>query len=628
LDPLSTIDTHIPTPTSDSNTKLTREAATEIFKTVGAFAKKRIWERQFKSIGKDVEVCLDEIEKFFEEPEWKNVKVTLNREIITHFLRGEIDLESVSPRVASRLGGVLEFGDGERERVNGVYFDLYFIQGSIAWNQSKLKTDPTRNVRKNLGNVEYAAEKFSYHLYLNPKSFEAWIGLGCSYAHLASYLMVFSAEEVVGQRRLVGDFQKKAFNAFVQATKLIPTTKAEKQTFIECFGGRKFLASELWGEFGYLLLSILNSPMGGSALEGYLGKAQREWAERFRKVLGNEVGGEGDGGGVEGKRKYGFEIGAYCFKQALALDKGEWQWSLGAGRCYEKLGREWKAVIPLYQRAIELVPEDSGIKENEKIMIPALKLLSFLRKGLWRGEIEPLEVITILNDSFPRFAPPTAPASGANSPPASPTRIEENAILNDPPVNLTNGSSIPNATNDRIRAFDRILEELKRNKAVNKWYHKPSYQIAWIRYHIYNDAKGALEEILTKFSKQNFVHFWTHAFQRPGKHFVYIHKYTVFMIELAKAAKDVETLRYLCNRLKKADVAQVLFECREVWRMAFDALYDVVQTTSSGSCTRLSGTMTKTTFEKRAAELDMRIQQDRDVSEKLGAVIDLKKLRE
>ena len=45
-------------------------------------------------------------------------------------------------------------------------------------------------------------------------------------------------------------------------------------------------------------------------------------------------------------------------------------------------------MVPLYQRAIELVPEDSGIKENEKILVPSLKLLSYLRKGLWRGEIE------------------------------------------------------------------------------------------------------------------------------------------------------------------------------------------------------------------------------------------------
>ena len=51
---------------------LTREAAAEIFGTVGGFAKKRIWERQWKSVLKDVEGCLDRIEGLFEEPPWEN----------------------------------------------------------------------------------------------------------------------------------------------------------------------------------------------------------------------------------------------------------------------------------------------------------------------------------------------------------------------------------------------------------------------------------------------------------------------------------------------------------------------------------------------------------------------------
>ena len=55
------------------------------------------------------------------------VKVTLNREIITRYLRSEIDLESVSPRVGSRLGGVLEFGEEEREKVDGMLLFLFLV---------------------------------------------------------------------------------------------------------------------------------------------------------------------------------------------------------------------------------------------------------------------------------------------------------------------------------------------------------------------------------------------------------------------------------------------------------------------------------------------------------------------
>ncbi|KAJ3035185.1 Histone transcription regulator 3 [Rhizophlyctis rosea] len=649
VDPNLIIEPHL-----RSHREFEREGATQVFETVAKYAKKKIDERQYRSITNDVRACLDKVEMVFSEPPWENARVAVNRELITSYIASEIDLESVSPGVASRLGGVLEFSEEDRVKLSEVYFNLYYIQGRIQWAVAKQASKKdNRNWEKIVEWLEYAAEQFAYHLYLNPKSFEAWVALASSYVSLANEFLQRNAGGINREKSMIREFQKKAFNSFVQATKLIPTTKEAKNAFMETHGGRKEVASSLWGEFGYLLFGILTKPMNASVLDSFLPRAQSEWRKRDRGIGMGEVGRVtsdmeemegGEGRGKEEAVRYGMELAAYCFRQAGSLDREEWQWVFMVGKVYGKLGKSVQTVLSQYQRAIGLVPEAWHTKEQEKILDPSIKLISYLAKLLFERKIEPNNVISILDEVLPKSPPPSTVGSAPNTAPSSPRRSQTPPSLESAIATLEVNANGETVVDERRAAFDRLLHELRRVEAIDKkqsnqsrgpgWQHKPYYRIAWLLYHVYDDASGALEELLTIFglktsAKTIIVRFWKPEFERPGKHFVYVHKYTLFLIELARKARDVETLRQLCNRLRKADDS--LLEGKEVWERAYAGLRQVVQDTSDGGCTRLSGTMTKAAFERRATEVESRMTagyQDGEPSERLKCLtgaFDLKK---
>lgn len=62
-------------------------------------------------------------------------------------------------------------------------------------------------------------------------------------------------------------------------------------------------------------------------------------------------------------------------------------------------------------------------------------------------------------------------------------------------------------------------------------------------------------------------------FCRPAKHYVFVKKYTLFLIELARESNDSQTLKNLYRKLKKAK--QVLMNEKQVFRSAYRAYLEV-----------------------------------------------------
>lgn len=81
------------------------------------------------------------------------------------------------------------------------------------------------------------------------------------------------------------------------------------------------------------------------------------------------------------------------------------------------------------------------------------------------------------------------------------------------------------------------------------------------------------------FSRFSTAHSCTHVliqtpfFHRPAKHYVFVKKYTLFLIELARESNDSQTLKNLYRKLKKAK--QVLMNEKEVFRSAYRAYLEV-----------------------------------------------------
>jgi hypothetical protein len=64
-------------------------------------------------------------------------------------------------------------------------------------------------------------------------------------------------------------------------------------------------------------------------------------------------------------------------------------------------------------------------------------------------------------------------------------------------------------------------------------------------------------------------------YYRPGKHFEYHHKYTLFLIDLAKESNDTLTLKYLYKKLRRAPA--LLLHDKEVFQQAYNAYLEVSQ---------------------------------------------------
>lgn len=83
--------------------------------------------------------------------------------------------------------------------------------------------------------------------------------------------------------------------------------------------------------------------------------------------------------------------------------------------------------------------------------------------------------------------------------------------------------------------------------------------------------------IRNKELKQINVIFFSH---RPGKYFEYVHEYTLFLIQVARDTKDQETLKSLCDKLKRASI--VLLHPNETYTSARDA-YEHVKAEAAAS---------------------------------------------
>ncbi|KAL5034522.1 Histone transcription regulator 3 [Batrachochytrium dendrobatidis] len=134
--------------------------------------------------------------------------------------------------------------------------------------------------------------------------------------------------------------------------------------------------------------------------------------------------------------------------------------------------------------------------------------------------------------------------------------------------------------------FNALLAALGVIKTIDKkkWHHKPVYRQAWIHFHVYQNPANAKTELLQLFQfRTNSISMktiWKTEFERPGKFFVYIHKYAMFLITLSAATFDTLILRQLYRRISKIDDIcldqnQLLIEIRQAFcKMALADLPD------------------------------------------------------
>ncbi|KAG9300375.1 hypothetical protein G9A89_009999 [Geosiphon pyriformis] len=482
--------------------KLDTQAAEIIFQMIGSsITEKSLRTGQLKTGIKD---ALDEIATLVGPPPSQNVSVQMYRNWIETYLRTDIDFEDslLHQYVDYRLAKSKTSDKPEIQK------QLYYLRGKIFLYQ--YRTRSKANQTKAVFVLQNAAEQFSFDLYYNPHRFASWYSLATCYASLAAESMTWSAAEIQSNFFAIAVYQKMSFLCYSLAAKIKESP----------FGPQESIPySELvnfWRDYGYHVYSMTTEPMS--------------MASFYPRLTSLPVPAREDC----------YSFAAYCLGQALKYEKMEenelnsngrdWRIPYMLGKCMQKLGRDPQVVLRLYKMAFERTPERSGISGQERIFDAEYKLTSTLAKFLFHGQIEPTIVKKYLDGESNNSG------DSSNSLKSHKVRISQ----------------------DKRYAFDLIfarLAEIRKNDKP-KWLHRPVYRHAWLLYHVEHnphEAKTVLQNLFQlKTSSKTVMNVWKPEFERAGRHFVYVHSYIKFLIELAKVTRDIDCLNNLESKLRKA----------------------------------------------------------------------------
>ncbi|KAI8588284.1 hypothetical protein BDZ88DRAFT_200200 [Geranomyces variabilis] len=577
-------------------------AASDVFDTVSGLISTLLAQKGGRGLPADVKQCLDKVTEAYSKPPWENAKVRFNKEAIESFLNRPLDVLDMSPKTRASLVW-LDFSEEEKKRVPAVYFKLFFLQGRLAYAQYKARSGQNYYVStfyKSVDLLQSATTHFLFDLHLNPERLDSWLHLALCYAALANEHLSNNAELLVQNFDQIWHWQKRAFHCFVQAKHLYSKTKIDPNETATLDA-----ASSLWGEFGLLCHAISSNPMSGAALLSNMHHVRAVWRARLQACKNIRVPLEvhsdvpaatasepQQGPMISGKFRGVLGLGAYCFKKAAAM-KPDWAYPYMLANIYAKLGAETAVVINYYRRAVSLVPAEWSTKEQERILDPMLKLMGYLSKGLHRNELDSETVIAALTGLNDR----------ANI-------ICKTAM--DGFVDAAEGDA-------RKRAVRSMIVILTHMKGLNMWHHKPAYRHAWLAYYELRDPVQAQQILSTLFKlkdekSRKFVNFWKPEFERPGKHFMSVHKYIIFLTKLMEENSDIDGLRRLCRKVRKAD--DVLLWPDRIWKVVYTACFGALQAGANAALDAASSVrrhsdlleiMSKSDFDRRAPDVERRI---------------------
>ncbi|KAJ3249443.1 Histone transcription regulator 3 [Chytriomyces hyalinus] len=521
-----------------------KAAAATVFTPLSAFIKDKLRTKNFRAITSDMRDTIEAIAEKFPEPPFKNSDVAFNRSLIDRFLLEGV--HSVQKRPLSAL-----FLSADKIPNLAVYQDLYYIQGKLACIQKR--TLVGIKTKKSFESLELAAEKFLLNVYMNAFNVNAWVLAADVFCSLSYEYLSWSASDLLANLELLRSLQLKAYHCYEQAGCLLK----ERQFTVLDDGQIEDMLSVsdqamlIWGNFGYLCYSMVARPMNCIATKSSQLKGLAIWSARYTTKTGSNLESlPSPAESEEIGRSILLKRGIDCFKRAHRVDPSDWRYPYMIGKFRVMMDADCRSVISSFNTAISLLPAEWSTKEQEKILDVHYSLLSYLCKGLVQGKLEPLLVVNCVEDA-------TLNKDGALS-----------------------QSAFEEQTDPYLRAHQLILQELGYMKMIDKkkWQHRPYWKAFWIYKNVFNDAERAKGEILSIFqlrsNARSFINFWRPEFERPGRHFVYVHKYTMALVSVLKQAKDLESLRHLVRKCQKA--YDVLLYPRTVWKSGFDAMTELL----------------------------------------------------
>ncbi|KAI8907577.1 hypothetical protein BC831DRAFT_494874, partial [Entophlyctis helioformis] len=505
-----------------------KDAATEVFELFSPYILEKLRVRSYRSITYDIRDCFDKISEVLGDPASQNAQAGHNRALIATFLDSSIDPSLVNPSVRHALG---TFDLTITDILPSVFHMLHYIAGAIIWTQYNARLANSSRSQEAVDELKEATDMLLKHLSVAPSDVNGWILLGQCYFALSTELLHWSAFKIIEERQTIAQYQRRAFNCFLRAAKLLQTGRDARSATSDS-------QMSLWRCFGNLCYAICSKPMSGEALSPSLYQIQQLWCTRFadRSRQGSLLDGGSPAELLRQQCRHVLGLSLFCFRKGLSLDRSSFHLNYSIACVWRKLGNVDQTTSRLV-RAIQCATVDASTKDkdNDKILESSIKLVDHLATAYHGSKLTATAVLETLA-RLPSI-PPLVDSAGV-------------------PV-----KDWPQVTSEKDPSgvYHILLGLIAQLKIMDrkKWQHKPIYRHAWIHFRVFGDAVAAKTELLALYqlrsNMKSLKSIWKTEFERAGKHFVYVHKYTLFLVQLATMTADTVLLRQLHRRIVKSD---------------------------------------------------------------------------
>ncbi|ORX89046.1 hypothetical protein K493DRAFT_340910 [Basidiobolus meristosporus CBS 931.73] len=552
-------------------TELDRKGAGRVYKLISTYVADKT--HRGAQVKPDMKTTLDRVCEFFSNsPIIQNdAYIALNNDLLNHHFAANINfVQAIDFSPYSSMPALVQ-PTIARDEQYGLLESLFFQQGKVQHLQVRSKSKVLQ--AKPIEDWQLPIQCFLRDISINPTKIEAWFMLALSYTELANDQLMLNATELKLLRPQIVENQKRGFLSFSNAVKMHQKTVANS-------GPRYSDIGKVWSAFGFHAYSMTVAPMNCEAFK----------SAPVQIVVDVEDEMEPTNLTSEPALNQLFKFMTCCFLQAMRFDPADWRYPYMIGKCCEKLRRKPEEIVRYYSIAQRLLPKRSGKDGQEKIFEPRYKAIAYIAKAFKNNQIEPAQTEHLLG-MVPCENEKTAeePATEAGGP----SDAENEGLVSGAIRKL-------NSELGKIRAMDK-----------RKWQHRPIYRQAWIFYHFYRDLNRAKAEMLALFniksSSKPLANFFKTEFERPGKHFAYIHGYLVFFMRILNETQDVENLRLLYQKLKKSENAVLEHEglLKLSLKSYLEGLQSRLQLTSGYSLEK----MPKGEFERRARTMEAWVQE-------------------
>ncbi|KAI7905962.1 uncharacterized protein BX663DRAFT_483630 [Cokeromyces recurvatus] len=539
------------------HTKLDQKAAELLFTLVADTAVDKL--RGGILLKNDLKDAVDTVSDLFENLPTSHPYIRNNQKIIENYLFSQLTIyPSLDSILRAAIIPTIDI-DSKKTNTSSVLYKIFWIRGKTL--RLQIKNRAKLNNEKNMIDLEDAVEEFMSHIILSPDDADGWCELGACYQLLADEELNWSASNIKEHKDVISEYQRKAFHAYIRGL------------YLRKLSSTKTHESEIFANFGSLLYSIVSLPMN---MDAFLTQTAQYALASDGKLF--EVQRRAP------SQKYVYRLAIIMYNQALkyqSVDRIDWKYYYMLGKCFAKIERPPKEVLDWYLQAICRVKAKN--RKSDCPLEPFYLFYSSLLKYLYKNELN----VEIAEELLAKEKILNTKKQEDNSN-QDVTNIENSTNITEKEINSMNNQILIDLSQDTMHLssdianiYNSIHQRLIDIRAADSKgvHHRVTYRLAWMYHYVYRNTEKAKTELLKLFTLKptikNHITIWKPGFELPGKHYEYVNKYTLFLIELAKQSKDTQTLKQLYRKLRRSQA--LLIDDRQVFRLAYTSYLQVIK---------------------------------------------------